>query len=218
LNEALGLFSLAKSFDCHTIDIGGTMKIEPQSLSRSDAYFLFTKLVVPRPIALLLTESPTGVVNVAPFSYFNMVSIEPAVAMVSIQRTANGMKDSSRNLLANQKAVIHIVDAAILDDMHATSKSLGPDESELTLTSFTTQPQPGHLPYIEQAKAHFNVTLYQHIEVGQNDLMLLKIEEVVLQERALKDGEIDLDFEHIVGRFGSKHYVVGGTVVEKERM
>ena len=194
------------------------MKIQPQSLSRSEAYTLLTKLVVPRPIALLLTQSATGVINVAPFSYFNLVSIEPAVAMVSIQRTAQGMKDSARNVLATQQAVIHIVDAAILDDMHATSKSLPPEESELTLTSFTTTPQDGFLPYIEQAKAHFNVTLHQHIEVGQNDLILFKIEEVVLRDRALIDGDVALDFDAVVGRFGSQHYIVGGTVVKKERM
>jgi len=194
------------------------MKIQPQTLSRREAYALLTKLVVPRPIALVLTQSASGVINVAPFSYFNLVSIEPAVAMVSIQRTAQGMKDSARHLLASQKAVIHIVDAAILDDMHATSKSLPPEESELSLTSFTTQPQDGFLPYIEQAKAHFNVTLYQHIEVGQNDLLLLKIEEVILHDRALIDDDVALDFDSVVGRFGSQHYLVGGTVVKKERM
>jgi flavin reductase (DIM6/NTAB) family NADH-FMN oxidoreductase RutF len=194
------------------------MKIQPQALSRSEAYALLTKLVVPRPIALLLTQSDSGVINVAPFSYFNLVSIEPAVAMVSIQRTAQGMKDSARHLLKSKQGVIHIVDAAILDDMHATSKSLPSEESELSLTSFTTKPQDNFLPFIEQAKAHFNVTLHQHIEVGQNDLLLLNIEEVVLRDRALVDGEVALDFDSVVGRFGSQHYMVGGNVIKKERM
>ena len=40
-------------------------------------YKLLCGLVVPRPIALVTSVSPEGVVNAAPFSFFNVFSEDP---------------------------------------------------------------------------------------------------------------------------------------------
>ena len=45
-----------------------------------DRYKLLISLVIPRPIALVTTLGPTGVVNAAPFSFFNIFSEDPALA------------------------------------------------------------------------------------------------------------------------------------------
>ena len=193
------------------------MKIIPATLPRADAYALLTKLVSPRPIAMVLSASSTGILNVAPFSYFNLVSVEPPVVMISVQRSSAGQKDTARNLLASKMGVLHVVDAPILDDMHVTGTSLPANESELSLTSFTTTPQDHFPPFINEARAHMNVRLYQHIEVGKSDVLLLKIEEVVVHERSLEDGTYGLDFDSLLSRVGSQHYVVGGTAISKER-
>ena len=44
----------------------------------SDRYKLLISLVIPRPIALVTTLGPTGIVNAAPFSFFNMFSEDAA--------------------------------------------------------------------------------------------------------------------------------------------
>jgi flavin reductase (DIM6/NTAB) family NADH-FMN oxidoreductase RutF len=194
------------------------MKLIPRELSRAEAYNLLTKLVSPRPIAMVLSISEQGVLNVAPFSYFNLVTIEPAVVMVSVQQGKEGPKDTARNIITSNLAVIHVVDEPVLDDMHATSLALPADQSELSLTSFTTTNQAEYPPYINEARAHMNVRLLQHIELGKNDVLLLQIEEIHLHERAIKDGAYELDFATTVSRVGNLNYLVGGHVVTKERV
>ncbi|MBO0758000.1 MAG: flavin reductase family protein, partial [Bradyrhizobiaceae bacterium] len=54
-------------------------KLEPR-----ERYKLLIGLVVPRPIALVTTVSRAGVVNTAPYSFFNMFSENPAVVVIGI--------------------------------------------------------------------------------------------------------------------------------------
>ena len=56
------------------------LSYDPNSLSEHDRYKLLISLVIPRPIALVTTLGPTGVVNAAPFSFFNMFSESPPLA------------------------------------------------------------------------------------------------------------------------------------------
>ena len=63
----------------------------------------------PRPIALISSQSDEEVVNVAPFSYFNIISYRPAIVSVSVQRINGQMKDTARNIISNQEAVVHML-------------------------------------------------------------------------------------------------------------
>ena len=49
----------------------------------AQAYRLLAGLVVPRPIALVTTIDAAGVVNAAPFSFFNVMGTEPALAVLA---------------------------------------------------------------------------------------------------------------------------------------
>ena len=63
-----------------TTDRMPDLSYDPNSLAEHDRYKLLISLVIPRPIALVTTVGPTGVVNAAPFSFFNMFS-ESAAAL-----------------------------------------------------------------------------------------------------------------------------------------
>ena len=54
-------------------------QISPEALSARENYKLLIGSVIPRPVALVVTQSEAGVVNIAPFSFFNIVSSEPAL-------------------------------------------------------------------------------------------------------------------------------------------
>jgi flavin reductase (DIM6/NTAB) family NADH-FMN oxidoreductase RutF len=53
------------------------MQIDPSSRTNADNYKILTNLVVPRPIAWVTSQSSTGLVNLAPFSFFNAVGSDP---------------------------------------------------------------------------------------------------------------------------------------------
>ncbi|MGH2568871.1 MAG: flavin reductase family protein, partial [Bacteroidota bacterium] len=73
--------------------------IEPSTLSPRELYRLFINCVVPRPIALVTSVSSEGVVNAAPFSFFNAVSASPPVLMISVGRRKGALKDTATNIL-----------------------------------------------------------------------------------------------------------------------
>ncbi|MEQ1519534.1 MAG: flavin reductase family protein, partial [Usitatibacteraceae bacterium] len=60
------------------------MQIDPQTNAANDNYKLLTNLVVPRPIAWVTSQNEHGVVNLAPFSFFNAVGSNPLYLLISV--------------------------------------------------------------------------------------------------------------------------------------
>lgn len=62
------------------------ISVNPEGLSERENYKFLTGSIIPRPVALVTTQSETGVFNIAPFSFFNIVSSNPPMISVSVQR------------------------------------------------------------------------------------------------------------------------------------
>jgi len=62
------------------------MEYDVRELDPDDLYFLLIDWVAPRPIAWVSTLSREGVINLAPFSFFNLVCDQPPVLMLSISK------------------------------------------------------------------------------------------------------------------------------------
>jgi len=86
-----------------------TVAIDPTSPDISSCYGLIISAYVPRPIALVSTVSPSGVRNVAPFSYSGVVSHDPPSIMVSVCQRDGTPKDTAANLLATGEGVVHLI-------------------------------------------------------------------------------------------------------------
>src|SRR5262245_29080975 len=94
-------------------------------------YKLLCGLVVPRPIAWVTSVSPEGVVNAAPFSFFNVFSEEPALVVLGLQHKADGTaKDTSRNIAATGEFVVNVVDEPMAEAMNHTAVDFPAGESE----------------------------------------------------------------------------------------
>ena len=61
------------------------MEFDFAALAAADRYKLMVSTIVPRPIAWVVTRSAAGVVNAAPYSFFNGVSADPPLVSVSIE-------------------------------------------------------------------------------------------------------------------------------------
>ncbi|WP_322922382.1 flavin reductase family protein [Paenibacillus campi] len=156
--------------------------IDPQTISTLQNYKLVTGSVVPRPIAWVSTLTESGVINVAPFSYFNIVASDPPIVSVSVARREGQMKDTARNAIAGGELVIHIVSEHLTEEMNRTGSTLPPDQSELELTSLSTVPSDRiAVPGIREALVRFECKLEQHIPIKNdagdvsNDLLLARI-------------------------------------------
>src|SRR5699024_12478892 len=97
-----------------------------------DNYKLLIGTVVPRSIAFISSEAIDGTINGASFSYFNVVTADPPMLSVSIQRKNDRQKDTAKNILAKGNFVIHIVSKDYVEKINQTAASLAEDESEIT--------------------------------------------------------------------------------------
>ncbi len=170
--------------------------------------------VVPRPIALVTSQSEEGLVNVAPFSFFNIVSSEPAILSISVSRKEGVMKDTARNIINSQEAVVHVVTENNVSDANQTAAPLSANESELDLTQFTTtNSEYVSVPSLNESAIRFEVKLYQHIEIQSetetaNDLLLLEIQKVSIDEQLfdVDKGYIDVENLKPVSRLAGDDY------------
>lgn len=75
------------------------LSIDPSAQTERENYKFLTGSIIPRPIAFVTTQSSNGIVNAAPFSYFNIVSANPPMISISVQRKSGEMKDTARNIM-----------------------------------------------------------------------------------------------------------------------
>lgn len=157
------------------------ININENELTDKDRYKVLTGSVVPRPIAWVTTRNLNGVINAAPFSYFNIISSSPAIVSLSINRSNSNKKDTTNNILANGEAVIQTVDKENVRQMNQTAAELSPDSSEVQLAHLTTEASDLiAVPRIKDAKIQLETKLYQHVPVKfggivVSDLLLMEV-------------------------------------------
>ncbi|MBS9477824.1 flavin reductase family protein [Ancylobacter radicis] len=93
-------------------------------------------IVAPRPIGWISTLSEDGVANLAPYSFFNLVSEHPTIVMFS----SAGLKDTVRNARASGQFVCNLATLALVEQVNLTSKAIAPDESEFDLADLARAP------------------------------------------------------------------------------
>ena len=110
----------------------GKTEVDFNAITSYQRYKLMASLIVPRPIALVTTLSPGGVVNAAPFSSYNYVATSPPMVAINIaQRASDGaVKDSARNILETREFVVNVATESTMELVHRSAWEYGPDVSE----------------------------------------------------------------------------------------
>ncbi|MBC2060867.1 flavin reductase family protein [Listeria marthii] len=152
-------------------------------LSQKDNYKFLTGSIIPRPIAFITTLAEDGVtVNAAPFSFFNVVSSDPAIVSIAVQRADGEQKDTARNAAFTKELNIHIVSEEFVEEMNKTAARLARDVSEIDKTNLHLEPvQDMKTPKISEAKIVLTAKLEQIIPIKNDagevvsDLILARI-------------------------------------------
>lgn len=107
------------------------MQIEIKGKNGNDYYSMLVGLIAPRPIAWVTSLSQAGVVNLAPFSFFNMFGVcPPVVAFSPTLRPDGSKKDTLLNIEATKQFVIHAATEQHVEQINASSRMLPHDQSE----------------------------------------------------------------------------------------
>jgi flavin reductase (DIM6/NTAB) family NADH-FMN oxidoreductase RutF len=153
---------------------------------RERAYRMLTCLVVPRPIAWISTLSAEGVGNLAPHSFFNLVSPDPAV----ISFSSVGTKDTLKNIEATGTFVISLVPEELKDLANASSAPYEHGADEATLLDIPMEPSTVVAPpRVAASPASIECRLRQAVPVGTSTLVLGDVVAISVRQEALgEDG------------------------------
>jgi flavin reductase (DIM6/NTAB) family NADH-FMN oxidoreductase RutF len=200
------------------------ISVTPESMSERENYKFLIGSIVPRPIAFVTTQSENGVVNAAPFSYFNIVSANPPRISISVQRRNGMMKDTARNATNTKEFVVHIVDESIVGAVNETAAELAMDESELARTNFTLVASDKiSVPGVNEAKIRFECKLEQAVQLGGTagevgcDLLIGNIVCYHIEPLLYHNGRINAQALQPVARLAGNNYSHLGRIFELKR-
>lgn len=150
------------------------MHIDPAEHGTADNYKLLTNLVVPRPIAWVTTRNAAGVVNLAPFSFFNAIGSDPLFLMVSVGHADDGRpKHTGRNIDASGEFVVNLVTEDLLAAMNVSSADFPEDESELVAAGLHEAPSVHvSVPRVAEARASLECRLHSAQPLGNYTLYI----------------------------------------------
>jgi len=199
------------------------ISIDPTKNTERENYKLLIGSIIPRPIAFVTTKSEQGVINGAPFSFFNIVSSNPPMISLAVQRPQERLKDTARHIHHQQQFVVHIVDEGNVKQVNETAASLPVTESEIDRAQFTlTDSQCISVPGIKEAKVRMECSLVQTIPLMNGDeqtgdLFIGQVVQFHIDETIYNEGRIDPRELKAVSRLAGSNYAKIGDIFALER-
>jgi flavin reductase (DIM6/NTAB) family NADH-FMN oxidoreductase RutF len=169
--------------------------------------------VVPRPIGWISSVSPAGVVNLAPYSFFNLVATNPTFVMYSsCGRAPHGAKDTVSNIEQTGEFVVNMATWDQREQMVASSASLPPEVDEFMVTGL--QALPSRLvkpPRVAGAPVHLECVHHQTLELppskdGRNTVVFGRVVGVHIDDRMIESGKLDVSKVLPIARLGYLEY------------
>jgi flavin reductase (DIM6/NTAB) family NADH-FMN oxidoreductase RutF len=170
--------------------------------------------IAPRPICLASTIDKAGQVNLSPFSYFNLFSMNPPICIFSPSRRVrdNTTKHTLENLKEVPECVINIVNYAMVGQVSLSSCEYSKDVNEFTKAGFTQIPSDLVAPpRVAESPIQLECTVAQIIALGEKagagNLVLAEIKRIHIAESVLNtNNKIDQAKLDLVARLGGDWY------------
>jgi flavin reductase (DIM6/NTAB) family NADH-FMN oxidoreductase RutF len=186
------------------------MELDLENEFAERAYPILASLVTPRPIALVTSLGPDGIVNAAPFSFFNLLGASPPIcAFAPGDRDDGTPKDTARNIRANHEFVVNLVDEAIAEAMNQCAAALPYGESELPRAGLTTAPSSVvKPPRIAESPASLECAEWGTLQIGGNRVIIGLIKRLHLRDELYDPEKMRVHTEklHTIGRMASPHW------------
>jgi len=183
------------------------MELDLENEHAERAYAVLASLVTPRPIAWVTTLSPDGVVNAAPFSFFNVLGANPPIVGFCPGDREEGVpKDTARNIRATHEFVVNLVTADLAEAMNKTAASLPYGSDELRHAGLTAMPSSVvRPPRIAEAPASLECKEWGTLEIGGNRLIIGLVRRVHVRDELFDKETLRVITEryHPLGRMAS---------------
>lgn len=175
------------------------MIIHPADLPVPKLQAYLQSAVAPRPIAFVSSVDAQGNVNLSPFSFFNMFSMNPPILVFSPSRRVrdNTTKHTLQNVLEVPEVTINIVSYSIVEQVSLASCEYAKGVNEFTKAGFTAKPsQKVRPPYVAESPVSFECKVNQVLPLGEAggagnlvicEVLLMHIQDLVLDENEMID-------------------------------
>jgi len=188
--------------------------LDPEKIETRDFHQFLLGSVAPRPIAFVSTLDEHGQANLAPYSFFNVFSSNPPIAVFSSNRRVsnNTTKDTLHNIKKTKQAVINVVDYSIVKQMAIASVEFPSEVSEFVKSGLTMEKgEVVDAPMVLESPASMECTVEDIVTLGEHGgaghLIICKIHRLHVRESAIDEtGRIDPHKMDLMGRMGRAFY------------
>src|SRR4051812_41379403 len=167
------------------------MLFDMETLEASQRYKILTATVTPRPIAWITTLSEDGVINAAPYSFFNVMGHEPPTVAIGMLAGAGRFKDTATNILSTGEFVVNLVSEANAEAMNMTCIDAPPEIDELRLAGLTAAPSDAiRPPRIAESPVSFECRVLSSMVTGPRQTIVIgsvvraHVADIVVQDKA----------------------------------
>lgn len=171
-----------------------------------DAYKLLAGTVVPRPIALVTSTNEQGLVNAAPYSFFNAIGSDPALVVLGIgDREEGAPKDSARNIRSCGEFVVNLVAREMAEQMNVCAVDFPPDVSEVEAANLKLAPsQIVAVPRLVASPASLECREHTTLQIGRNRVVLGEVLGIWIRDEQLDAEKFYVDSVglNLIGRMG----------------
>ena len=186
------------------------MDYAPHDLSPRERYKVLTGFVLPRPIAWVTTIGPTGVVNAAPFSFFNVFCEDPPLCMFASNLRPDGrVKDTVINIERTGVFVVNLADEPLARAMHDSSGDFPPEIGEPDYLGLKLAPSTKVVvPRLADAPWAMECKTWKRIDINNRQLFMgegihFHIRDDLWDRDAMR---VHMDRYHPVGRMFADRY------------
>jgi len=170
--------------------------------------------VSPRPIAFVSTVNEEGQPNLAPYSFFNVFSSNPPIAVFSSNRRVsdNTTKDTLHNVKVTGECVINAVTYDIVRQMTVASVGYSSEVNEFEKAGLTPISSDVVKPFrVKESPAHMECKVREIIPLGEHGgaghLIVCDVLRMHISESVIDDDRIDPHKIDLMGRMGRAYYV-----------
>ncbi len=187
---------------------------------------IFNAIVAPRPIGWMSTVDAQGCANLAPFSYFNIVSNDPPMLVFSCNTPEDRpAKDTLKNVRETDEFVFNFASAALVKEMNMTSAALAPGVDEFEYAGLEKAPcKFVKAPRVARSPASLECKVFKVMNIANErggpevHVIFGKVVGMHIHPDFLDDhGHFRTELAQPVTRLGGAEYAISQPTFELER-
>ena len=183
----------------------------------------YKSLIFPRPIGWISSIDKKGIVNLAPYSYFNAIADDPPQIMfvAGASDRSSQKKDTLTNIMATKEFVVNFATSATRNQMNLSSKDIHKDDDEFVLTKLKKRKSRlVKVPSVANSPVNLECKLLKSIKLKSSSrkfstMVMGEVIGIYIKDSFILKGRVNSAAMRYVARMGYSEYT---TVSSKFKM